>query len=113
MCKTNNARLLQSHRVLTGSLHTIPALHEHFKKHRCECMVDVLGKYSPNMVRVFYASYAATMKNTMPPKAKVLDQPPLLSTLGRDILVDIYEATIFHFIYSPSHKQPINTAEFD
>ncbi|KAK4731593.1 hypothetical protein R3W88_024581 [Solanum pinnatisectum] len=76
-------------------------------------MVDAPGKYSPNMVQEFYASYLAIMNNTMPPRAKVLDQPPLLSTLGQDIPVDICEATIFHFIYGPSHKQPINTNEFD
>lgn len=57
-------------------------------------MESTLGKYSPNMVLKFYASYAATVINTKPPKAKEVEQPPLLSTLIHGVPVDILDHTI-------------------
>uniref|UniRef100_M1BA44 Uncharacterized protein n=1 Tax=Solanum tuberosum TaxID=4113 RepID=M1BA44_SOLTU len=40
----------EEHRVLTGSLHTVPTIHELFKKHNCDWMVESLFKYSEEMV---------------------------------------------------------------
>uniref|UniRef100_M1DYD2 Integrase core domain containing protein n=1 Tax=Solanum tuberosum TaxID=4113 RepID=M1DYD2_SOLTU len=45
------------------------------------------------MVREFYASYAATIKNALSSRAKALAQPPLLTTLVRGIPFDLSEAT--------------------
>ncbi|WMV45768.1 hypothetical protein MTR67_039153 [Solanum verrucosum] len=44
-------------------------------------MAEILGRYIPNTVREFYGSYAMTVQNALPPRAKALAQPPLLTTL--------------------------------
>ncbi|KAK4718094.1 hypothetical protein R3W88_016432 [Solanum pinnatisectum] len=76
-------------------------------------MAKTPGKYILEMVRDFYASYTATVKNAFPPLAKALSQTPLLITLVWGILVDLSEATICCFIYGPTYLQPINTAKYD
>uniref|UniRef100_M1DKZ4 Integrase core domain containing protein n=1 Tax=Solanum tuberosum TaxID=4113 RepID=M1DKZ4_SOLTU len=65
------------------------------------------------MVREFYASYSTTVTNALPPRAKALTQLPLLTTMVWGLPVDLFETTICHFIYGPSHCPPINTTEYD
>jgi len=52
--KGNMARLInEEHKVLTGSLHTMPDVHRLFQKHKCEWMARNLGIYSEEIVRQF------------------------------------------------------------
>uniref|UniRef100_M1DRR2 Integrase core domain containing protein n=1 Tax=Solanum tuberosum TaxID=4113 RepID=M1DRR2_SOLTU len=76
-------------------------------------MAENLGRYSEEMVRKFDASYAATISNALPPRAKDSVQPPLLTTMVRGLPVDISETSIRHFIYGLSHTQHINMVEYD
>ena len=49
--------------VLTGSLPTMPEIHNLFTRHRLEWTAHLLGRYSKKMVREFYASYVATLRS--------------------------------------------------
>uniref|UniRef100_M1DHX7 Integrase core domain containing protein n=1 Tax=Solanum tuberosum TaxID=4113 RepID=M1DHX7_SOLTU len=71
------------------------------------------SKYTEETVQEFYASYTATVQNTMPPRAKSLAQPPLQDKLLWGFSMDISDTTICHFIYDPAHTLPINTLEYD
>ncbi|KAG5606581.1 hypothetical protein H5410_028073 [Solanum commersonii] len=53
----------EERRVLTRSLHTIPDIYQLFNLHKCECITPDPGTYSEEMVREFYASYAATLRD--------------------------------------------------
>uniref|UniRef100_M1DUW8 Integrase core domain containing protein n=1 Tax=Solanum tuberosum TaxID=4113 RepID=M1DUW8_SOLTU len=68
-------------KVLTGSLHTAPAIQELFRRHKFEWMARSLRTYSEAMTRDFYASYAATVLNSISKWAKPAAQPPLQSIL--------------------------------
>ncbi|KAH0750729.1 hypothetical protein KY290_029961 [Solanum tuberosum] len=90
---------LEFSRVLTGSLHTVPFIEELFQRDKYEGMAWGPGNYSEEMTREFYASYATTVRNAIPKRAKPLAQPPLQSTLrephvevptlGADLAADV------------------------
>uniref|UniRef100_M1DY91 Uncharacterized protein n=1 Tax=Solanum tuberosum TaxID=4113 RepID=M1DY91_SOLTU len=61
--------ITKERRVLTGSLHTVPAIEEMFKRHKYDWMAWSRGNFSEPE---FYASYAAIIHNTMPKLAKPL-----------------------------------------
>uniref|UniRef100_M1DB20 Putative plant transposon protein domain-containing protein n=1 Tax=Solanum tuberosum TaxID=4113 RepID=M1DB20_SOLTU len=67
------------------------------------------------MVREFYASYAATLRESITKRSKPLAQDPLTSTMVRGCPVDISPATISRFLYGPTtgHSWSLNTSEFD
>ncbi|KAG5620829.1 hypothetical protein H5410_006047 [Solanum commersonii] len=114
--KQKMARLITEERkVLTGSLHTIPDIHRLFNLHKCDWMAREPGTYSEEIVREFYASYAATLRGSISKRSKPLAQDPLTSTLVRGCPVDISPATIRWFLYGPTagHSWSLNTAEFD
>uniref|UniRef100_M1E0R7 Putative plant transposon protein domain-containing protein n=1 Tax=Solanum tuberosum TaxID=4113 RepID=M1E0R7_SOLTU len=73
------------------------------------------GTYSEEMVREFYASYAATLRGSITKRSKPLAQDPLTSTMVRGCPVDISPATISRFLYGPTtgHSWSLNTSEFD
>uniref|UniRef100_M1DJL9 Integrase core domain containing protein n=1 Tax=Solanum tuberosum TaxID=4113 RepID=M1DJL9_SOLTU len=110
------ARIItEERRVLTGSLHTIPDIHRLFNFHKCDWMAREPGTYSKEMVREFYASYAATLRGSITKRSKPLAQDPLTSTMVRGCPVDISPATIRRFLYGPTtgHSWSLNTSEFD
>uniref|UniRef100_M1DU07 Integrase core domain containing protein n=1 Tax=Solanum tuberosum TaxID=4113 RepID=M1DU07_SOLTU len=110
------ARLItEERRVLTGSLHTVPDIHRLFKLHKCDWMARDAGTYSEEIVREFYASYAATLRGSISKRSKPLAQAPLTSTLVRGCPVDISPATISRFLYGPTtgHSWSANTSELD
>ncbi|KAG5579575.1 hypothetical protein H5410_050202 [Solanum commersonii] len=114
--KQKMARLItEERRVLTGSLHTVPDIHRLFNLHKCDWMAREPGTYSEEIVREFYASYAATLRGSISKRSKPLAQDPLTSTLVRGCPVDISPATIRRFLYGPTagHSWSLNTAEFD
>ncbi|KAG5585467.1 hypothetical protein H5410_045901 [Solanum commersonii] len=114
--KQKMARLItEESRVLTGSLHTIPDIHRLFNIHKCDWMARDPGIYSEEIVREFYASYTATLRDSISKRSKPLAQAPLTFTLVRGCPVDISPTTIRRFLYSPTmgHSWSLNTAEFD
>ena len=56
-------------RVLTGSLPTMPEIHNLFTRHRLEWTARPLGRYSEELVREFYASYVATLRSQIDRRA--------------------------------------------
>ncbi|TMW82926.1 hypothetical protein EJD97_003840 [Solanum chilense] len=64
-------------RVVTGSLLTMPEIHNLFTKHRLEWTARPLGRYSEEMVREFYASYVATLYSQIDKRAAPAKQAPL------------------------------------
>ena len=55
--------------VLTGSLPTMPEIHNLFTRHRLEWTAHPLGRYSEELVREFHASYVATLQSQIDRKA--------------------------------------------
>uniref|UniRef100_M1CXV0 Integrase core domain containing protein n=1 Tax=Solanum tuberosum TaxID=4113 RepID=M1CXV0_SOLTU len=102
-------------RVLTGSLHTVLDIHMLFNLHKCDWMARDLGTYNEEIVREFYASYAATLRGLISKRSKPIAQDPFTSTMVWGCLVDISHATISCFLYGPTtgHSWSLNTAEFD
>uniref|UniRef100_M1DAT4 Integrase core domain containing protein n=1 Tax=Solanum tuberosum TaxID=4113 RepID=M1DAT4_SOLTU len=60
------------------------------------------GTYSEEIVREFYASYAATLRGSISKWSKLLAQDTLTSMLVRGCPVDISPATIRRFLYGPT-----------
>uniref|UniRef100_M1DRN1 Putative plant transposon protein domain-containing protein n=1 Tax=Solanum tuberosum TaxID=4113 RepID=M1DRN1_SOLTU len=105
----------EERRVLTGSLHTVLDIHRLFNLHKCDWMSRDLGTYSEEMVREFYASYAATLCGLISKRSKPTAQDPLTSTMVRGCLVDISPDTINRFLYGPTtgHSWSVNATEFE
>ena len=57
--------LIVEQRVLTGSLHTIPTIHDFFTRHQLEWMAMSVGRYNEELVQEFYASYVATLRGSL------------------------------------------------
>uniref|UniRef100_M1DTH6 Integrase core domain containing protein n=1 Tax=Solanum tuberosum TaxID=4113 RepID=M1DTH6_SOLTU len=80
--KEKMARLITEEcRVLTGSLHTVPDIHQLFNLHKCDWMAQDPGTYSEDIEREFYASYAATLRGSISKRSKPIAQDPLTSTM--------------------------------
>uniref|UniRef100_M1DUY5 Integrase core domain containing protein n=1 Tax=Solanum tuberosum TaxID=4113 RepID=M1DUY5_SOLTU len=80
--KEKMARLITEEcRVLTGSLHTVLDIHRLFNVHKCDWMARDPGTYSEEIVREFYASYAATLRGSISKQSKPIAQDPLTSTM--------------------------------
>ena len=97
-------------RVLTGSLPTMPEIHNLFTRHRLECTARPLGRYSEEMVRKFYASYVATLRSQIDRRAAPTEAGP---RTGRQ--VDISLPPIHRFLYGEgvdATRTPLTT-EFD
>uniref|UniRef100_M1D874 Integrase core domain containing protein n=1 Tax=Solanum tuberosum TaxID=4113 RepID=M1D874_SOLTU len=54
-----------------------------YRDARCEWMARNPGSYNEEIVREFYASYAATVRGSIEKQAKLAAQPPLTPTLVR------------------------------
>ena len=63
-------------RVLTGSLPTMPEIHNLFTRHRLEWTACSLGRNSEKFVREFYASYVATLRSQIDRRAANVKQAP-------------------------------------
>ena len=66
-------------RVLKGSLHTIPDVHNLFTFHRLELMARSLGSYKKNIFRDFYASYMATLRGSIDRRDRPTNEESLTS----------------------------------
>ncbi|KAG5599196.1 hypothetical protein H5410_030566 [Solanum commersonii] len=83
--KEKMARLItEERRVLTGSLRTVPDIHQPFNLHKYDWMARDPGTYSEKIVREFYASYATTLCGSISKQSKPIAQDPLTSTMVRD-----------------------------
>ncbi|KAG5580200.1 hypothetical protein H5410_050827 [Solanum commersonii] len=88
------ARLItEERRVLTGSLHIVPDIYQLFNLHKCDWMARDPGTYSEEIVREFYASYAATLWGSISKRSKPLAQDPLTSTLVTEVPTGIVAAS--------------------
>ena len=102
-------------RVLSGSLPTIPEIHNLFTRHRLRWTARPLGRYSEEMVREFYASYVATLRSYIDRRASPTKQAPLEHVRVRGEQVDISLPAIRRFLYGESvdaTRTPL-TAEFE
>ena len=63
--------------VLTGSLPTMPEIHNLFTRHRLEWTARPLGRHSEELVREFYASYVATLRSQIDRQDAPAKQAPL------------------------------------
>uniref|UniRef100_M1E102 Integrase core domain containing protein n=1 Tax=Solanum tuberosum TaxID=4113 RepID=M1E102_SOLTU len=72
------------------------------------------GTYSEEIVREFYASYAATLRGSITKRSKPIAQDPPTSTMVRSCPVDISPATISRFLYCPTmgHSWSLNISKF-
>lgn len=89
-------------RVLKGSLHTIPDVHNLFTFHRLELMARSLGSYSKKIVRELYVSYVATLRGILDRRSKPVKQDPLTDILVQRCWVDISSISIPRFLYGGS-----------
>ena len=55
----------------------MPAIHALFTRHRLEWMARDVGRYSEELVREFYASYAATLRTQIDRRATPAKQATL------------------------------------
>ena len=102
-------------RVLTGSLSTMPEIHNLFTRHRLEWTTRPLGRYSEEMVREFYESYVATLRSQIDMRAAPAKQAPLEQVRVRGVKVDISLPAICRFLYDKgvdATQTPL-TAEFN
>ena len=89
-------------RVLTGSLSTMPEIHNLFTRHRLEWTTCPLEHYNEEMVREFYASYVATLRSQIDKRAAPAKQAPLEQVRVRGVQVDISLPAIRWFLYGES-----------
>ncbi|KAG5581282.1 hypothetical protein H5410_051909 [Solanum commersonii] len=93
--KEKMARLItEERRVLTRSLHTILDIHRLFKLHMYDWMARNLETYSEEIMREFYASYAATLRGSIEKRSNPTAQDPITSTIVRGFPIDISHTTI-------------------
>uniref|UniRef100_M1DBL8 Integrase core domain containing protein n=1 Tax=Solanum tuberosum TaxID=4113 RepID=M1DBL8_SOLTU len=110
--KKKMARLItEERRVLMRSLHTIPDIHQLFQLHKCDWMARIFGTYIEEIVQEFYASYAATLHDSIDKRSKPTAQDPFTSTLVRGIPVDISQITISRFLYGTGTNWAVNTTK--
>ena len=101
--------------ILTGSLPTMPEMHNLFTRHRLEWTVHSLSRYSEELVREFYASYVATLRSQIDRWASPTKKSPLKHVRVRGIQVDIFLPAIHRYLYREdvdANRTPL-TAEFD
>uniref|UniRef100_M1DZW0 Integrase core domain containing protein n=1 Tax=Solanum tuberosum TaxID=4113 RepID=M1DZW0_SOLTU len=81
--KEKMARLITEERkVLIGSLHTVPDIHQLFNLHKCDWMTRDPGTYSEDIVQEFYASYAANLHGSISKQSNPIAQDHLTSTMS-------------------------------
>ena len=83
--------------VLTGSLPTMPEIHNLFTRHRLEWTARPLGRYSEEMVREFYTSYVGTLLSHIDRRAAPAKQALLEQVQVRGVQVDISLPAIRRF----------------
>lgn len=89
---------------LTSSLHIFFIIYELFKGHKCHWMEWISKNFTEEIVLDFYASYATTIRNSMTEQAKSLANPSLHNTLVLNFFIYIFDTTIHHFSYGPTHN---------
>ena len=90
-------------------------IHNLFTRHRLEWTVHLLGRYSEELVREFYASYVATLRSQIDRRASPTKQAPLEHVRVRGIQVDISLPSIQWYLHDEdvdANRTPL-TAEFD
>ncbi|KAK4706534.1 hypothetical protein R3W88_033914 [Solanum pinnatisectum] len=65
----------------------------------CKWMARSLGSFSEEIVREFYAFYAATLIGSINRRVKPTAQSPLAAILVCEYSVDISETTLHQFLF--------------
>lgn len=102
-------------RALTGSVQTVPMIHDLITHHDLEWMARSVGPYNKEMMREFDASYLTTLLGSLDRRANPTKHTPLTFVRVRGCRVDISFTTIYHFLYgeaTDARKFPL-TSEFD
>lgn len=73
-------------------------------RYHLEWLAGPSRKYSPVLVREFYASYVATIMDSTPKGKRYLLQPCITETMVRGVPVDIFNATIHRFLFGPEYR---------
>lgn len=77
-------------RVLTGSLQTVPAIHDLFLTlHQLELMARSVGRFNEEFVRDFYATAVATLRGSFDRLSNLAKQAPLTYVRLRGCRVNI------------------------
>uniref|UniRef100_M1DVK8 Integrase core domain containing protein n=1 Tax=Solanum tuberosum TaxID=4113 RepID=M1DVK8_SOLTU len=107
--KEKAARLIiEERRVLTGILHTILDIHQIFYLHKCDWMARDHGTYSEEIMREFYASYAATLRGTLECRSGIVTN--LIHAMGTlDIGLIRDEANVAAPCRGPQIDVPLGT----
>ena len=90
-------------------------IHNLFTRHRLEWTARLVGRYSEEMVREFYASYVATLQSQIDRWAAPAKHAPLEHLRVQSMQVDISLSAIHRFLYGEcvdATRTPL-TAEFD
>ena len=86
-------------RFLTGSLPTLPVVHDLLTRHRLESTARSLGHYSEVMLREFYATYVVTLRASLDKRSKPGKHGQLQHVRARGMRVDISLSTFRRFLY--------------
>uniref|UniRef100_M1DR53 Uncharacterized protein n=1 Tax=Solanum tuberosum TaxID=4113 RepID=M1DR53_SOLTU len=68
--------IAEEHRDLKDSVHTDPIIKGLFRKHRFKWMAQPQGTYNEEIIKEFYAYYAATVRGSISKRANPTTQPP-------------------------------------
>ena len=101
--------------VVTGSLSSMPEIHNLFTRHPLEWTERSLGRNSQELVREIYASYVATLRSQIDRRATPAKQAPLDHVRVCGIQVAISLPAISGYLYGEdfyANRSPL-TAEFD
>ena len=93
----------------------MPEIHNLFTRHRRESTARLLGRYSEELVREFYASYVTTLRSQIDRRVAPAKQAPLEQVRVRGVPIDISLPAIHRFLYGDNvddNRTPL-TAEFD
>ncbi|KAM3217714.1 putative protein isoform X1 [Capsicum annuum] len=105
--------IFEEPRIRTEDLAAVPEVKATFDRYQLGWMGEAPGRYSPEMVREFFASYAASLSSSTPKGQLVKNQPPMDRVQVRGRLVDISERTIQRLLFGTEFKAPTSTAEYN
>ncbi|MCD7463049.1 hypothetical protein HAX54_049856 [Datura stramonium] len=93
-------------KIRVNALNEVPKLKRLFKNYNIHWMAKTPGKYSMEMVRVFYANYYCTLEKKVHSKNAIKKEPMLDSVRVRAIPVYISEQTITMFSKGGDYTVP-------
>ncbi|MCD9644066.1 hypothetical protein HAX54_032038, partial [Datura stramonium] len=100
-------------RIIDSMISEFPKIGRGYQFYGLGWMSEAPGSYFPNMVREFYANYAATV-DSMCKKAQKASKIPIHTKVQvHVVLVDISTNTINRMLYGTEFALPARTMDFD